>query len=603
MTGPQTPRSLDSAVEGWARRTPHATAVVHAGTSLSYRALERRANRLARHLARAGVTPGSGVGLMVPRSAEFIVAVLAVVKAGAYYLPLGADLPTGRVAGMLRENQIQVMLTHDAPPDRGKLPVEQVIDLDRDASTINLESAEPLGIPPDPERAVYVMYTSGTTGRPKGVAVAHRGVLRLASDPAYLSTGPDERFLLHSSLLFDASTFELWAALLSGATVVVASPDQPSLTQLADLIERDGVTTAFFTTSLFNQLVRLRVHALGQLRNLLFGGEMPSLELVREAVERCPRTRVIHCYGPTECTVFTHHHLVGTPLEDPLPIGRPLVGTYTRIMGDDLRTVPAGTPGELYVGGECLALGYVDQPEATAAAFVPDPFSQAPGALLYRTGDVVVDRPDGTLVFQGRKDAQIKVRGFRIEPAEVEQELRRHPRIDDAVVVKAVVDATDERLVAYLVGPGHDAPGTAELREFLAGRLPSFMVPSTFTFVDRIPLNSSGKADRAALAALPVRAPAAPTAATLVNGSVTEELAALWTRVLGVDSITQDTDFFLSGGHSLQVFEILETVVRTWGVEITVEDFLAEPTIRALSAKIAEGLPVGIPQDGWRGRS
>jgi amino acid adenylation domain-containing protein len=581
------PHSLDSIVSNWAHRTPQAIAVIADDTSLSYRQLEQRANQLARRLLRAGAAPGTGVGLLMSRSAEFVVSVLAVLKVGAYYVPLSAALPAGQIQTMLRDNAIQIVLTHSSVSGTGQLPVKHRVLLDEEQPFIDRESSAPLTFPADPERIAYVMYTSGSTGRPKGVAIAHRGVLGLG-DAAYLDIRPGERFLLHSSLLFDASTFELWVPLLNGATVVVADTGELSLTQLVRTIERYNVTTALFTTSLFHHLVRFGFNAIGGLRNLLFGGEVAAPTLVSQAARQWPHARLIHCYGPTECSVVTTCHGVTIARDQQVPLGKPITGRYIRILTDDLQLVPSGTTGELCVGGTCLAVGYVNQPEATATAFVRDPFSAEPDAQLYRTGDLVVQTLDGNLLFQGRKDAQTKIRGFRVEPAEIEHILRCHPQIEDAVVVKHVAD---EQLVAYLVRPQSRPLNVGELRAFLAAHVPRHLIPSRFTTIDQIPLNSSGKTDRATLSRMTAseirREPHQPRRS---RGGVEDELTAIWRRILGIDAVSPDADFFLLGGHSLQVLELIETLARTYGVVLDVEDFLENPTIAALQTTITAQL-------------
>lgn len=574
------PRSLDTAVESWALRTPDATAIIDGHRSVSYRELDRQANRLAHHLDALGVRTDTAVGLLVERSADFIIAALAVLKCGAHYVPLSAELPKGRSTAMLEENDIRVVITQRSPLGPLGAGSPRTVFLDEGSELVGRCPPTSPGLPADPDRAAYVLYTSGTTGRPKGIAVPHRGVLRLGLDPGYLDVSTTDRFLLHSSLLFDLSVFEIWVPLLNGATVVVLGPRQPTLAQLAGAVERDSVTTAWFTVSLFNQLVLGGFEQLGGLRNLLFGGEAAAADIVREAARRYPRTRLINGYGPTECTVFSTCHTVTPADTAAIPIGKPIARTYVRVLSADLAPTPPGTPGELCVGGDGLALGYVGQPEATAAAFVPDP--HRPGATIYRTGDLVVEQPGGELLFIGRIDSQVKIRGFRVEPGEVEQALRHHRSIDDAVVVKS---AADDSLSAYLVPSRLPLPSVLELLGFLRERLAPFMIPSTFLAIDRVPLTGSGKVDRPALdmAAQPLTSPI--RVPPDLHG-LEARVALIWQNVMGLELVDVDSDFFLLGGHSIDILRILNAVKATWNVEIDVEDFLSDPTVGALARNI-----------------
>src|SRR5262249_42954926 len=363
-----------------------------------------------------------------------------------------------------------------------------------------------------PDAVAYVMYTSGSTGSPKGVAIPHRGILRLVFGQTYAQFGADETFLQMAPPAFDAATFELWGALLHGARCVLFPGAVPTHAMFRDLIARHRVTTLWLTASLFNTVIDEAPDALTGVRTVITGGEALSPRHVARAATLLPDTRLVNGYGPTEATTFTTCHVIrGADLDAPsIPIGRPIAGTSVYVLDRHGEPVPVGVPGELYIGGAGLARGYVNRPDATGSRFVPDPFDRRPDARLYRSGDVARWRPDGTLEYLGRLDAQVKIRGMRVEPAEVEAVLATHPSVREVAVIATEGDGpNDTRLVAYVV-PGHAAPPTtAALRQFVRRRLPSAFVPSAFVLLDALPVGPTGKLDRRAL---PTPAPAAPAA-------------------------------------------------------------------------------------------
>ncbi|HEV7786142.1 MAG TPA: amino acid adenylation domain-containing protein, partial [Thermoanaerobaculia bacterium] len=467
-------RSIHELFAEQAAARPEAVAVCLGEERLTYGELDRRANRLARRLLRLGAGPEVPIGLYLDRSLEMVVALVAILKSGGAYVPLDPGFPRQRLAFILAQTGALLVLTGESL--RADLPADTrwlCLDTAAEAAAIAAESAEaplPAG---GPENLAYVMYTSGSTGEPKGVAVTHRAVVRLVRETHYASFGPEEVFLQVAPLAFDASTFEIWGALLNGGRLALFPPGPVALEELAEVVARQGVTSLWLTAGLFHAMVDGPIAGLRPLRQLLAGGDVLSPSHVRRALADLPGCVVINGYGPTENTTFTCCHRMAGPEEagTPVPIGRPIAHTWVHVVDRAGQPSPAGVPGELRIGGDGLARGYLGRPGLTAERFVPDPFG-APGARLYRTGDLARHLPDGTLEFLGRLDQQVKIRGFRIEPGEIEAVLERHPGVRAAAVLSWERRAGDARLVAYVepINPA-DAPAWRDLRELLAAEL------------------------------------------------------------------------------------------------------------------------------------
>jgi len=596
-----------------AAHAPLAAAVACGDETLTYAELASRANRLARYLKGLGVGGGGGslVGVCLERSVDLVVSLLGILKAGGAYVPLDPDYPGDRLAFMLEDTRAPVLLTQESL--LGNLPLAEgaggpvVVCLDRDREAIARESdAGPPEIKVSAEDLAYVTYTSGSTGRPKGVAIPHRGVVRLVKEANFARLSEEEVFLQFAPVSFDASTLEIWGALLSGGRLEMAPPGMLSLGQLGEVVRRRGVTTLWLTAGLFNAMVEDHLASLTGLGQLLFGGDVASGPHVRRAWRGLPGCRLINGYGPTENTTFTCCYTV--PGEEAItpavPIGRPVTNTTVYILDQAMRPAPVGVPGELYTGGDGLARGYLNRPAETAEKFGPDPFSSRPGARLYQTGDLARYLPDGNIEFLGRRDQQVKIRGFRIELGEIETALLGHPALREAVVVAGEDQSGGRRLVAYVVRPsaetghpapdasaetGHPAPDADELRSFLAARLPGWMVPAGFVFLDRLPLGPTGKVDHAALPA--------PEAGSLSSSgekfrpprtSVERAVASVWAGVLKVDRIGLDDDFFALGGHSLLAAQVIGRMRESLGVELSVRRLFETPTVAGLSRAVEE---------------
>ncbi|MEQ0561814.1 amino acid adenylation domain-containing protein [Amycolatopsis sp. NEAU-NG30] len=563
------PATVTAMFAGQAARRPQATALVCGDTSLTYAELDRRSNRLAHRLRGRGAGPGTVVGVCLPRSVDLVTALLAVLKTGAAYLPIDPEYPEERRRLLLTESEARLVVTPELTGD----------------PALGDEPETAVGQPVDARDLAYVIYTSGSTGRPKGVEIEHRAIARLVTGLPDGILGPGEVVLHASAISFDAATFEVWGALLTGATCVVSTERVLTARPLADVITRHRISTMWLTSSLFNHIVDEDTGALAGVRNLLVGGEALSVGHVRRAVAALPETRFFNGYGPTECTTFaTCHPITGPVPADAtgIPIGRPIGNTRGYVLDGHGRLTPAGVPGELHVAGPGVARGYRGQPELTAAQFV-----HSSGDRLYRTGDIVRHNADGDLEYLGRVDDQVKIRGYRIEPREVEAALRTHPDVAQAAVVARESAPGQKTLVGYVTLAGGAKFAEHALRAHLRARLPEYLVPAAFVALPELPLTPNGKLD---VRALPE--PGGSTRATPAEGprNATEEaLAAIWAEVLGLDSVGRDDSFFDVGGHSLKAAQLAVRIQAAFRTKLPLRALFERPTI----AKLAEELDSG----------
>jgi amino acid adenylation domain-containing protein len=549
-----------------AARRPEAIALVESDRSVTYGELDRRGNRLAARLRAQGIGRGAMVALSAGRSIETVVGMLGILKAGAVYVPIDPTWPAERVAFMLGDADVTVSLTPAAiteatlaPGGGTEGPVDEI----------------------SAEAAAYVMYTSGSTGAPKGSRIPHRAIVRLVRGTNYVTLDENETILQLAPISFDASTFEIWGALLNGARLVIAPTPEPSLAEIGALIRRHQVTTMWLTASLFHLMVDERLEDLAPLRQLLAGGEALALPQVLRAAKRLEHGRVVNGYGPTENTTFTCCHTVDPDrvYRSSIPIGRPIANTFVYVLDRYGQPVPAGVPGELYAGGDGLALDYLNRPDLTRQRFVPNPFR---AGRLYRTGDTVRWLPDGSIEFLGRVDDQVKIRGFRVEPAEVEGVLARHPGVSACVVGAHSDGAGVKSLVAYFAGPAE----AAGVREFVRGKLPPFMVPAVFIRMEALPLTPSGKVDRRALPA--------PDAAHLglqpryvpPATPVETALCRLWADVLRLERVGRHDNFFEIGGESLKAMRVISRTAGETGVDLPLGLLFEKPTVAELAEAV-----------------
>jgi amino acid adenylation domain-containing protein/non-ribosomal peptide synthase protein (TIGR01720 family) len=575
-------------------------AVVCGETSASYRELDERANRLAGQLIRLGVRPEDRVGLLLDRSVELVVAVLAILKVGGAYLPLDTRAPLDRMRLVLAEADSTVLVT-----DRGwrdiaaQVQSGPIVDADTDGGSAGPDRTPE--VPVYPDQLAYVMYTSGSTGTPKGVAVRHRDIVNLALDRRF-DGGGHERVLLHSPLAFDASTYELWVPLLRGGRVVVAPPGDVDATVLPRMIGEHGVTGVWSTAGLFRLLAQEAPECLAGAREVWTGGDVVPAAAVRRVLAASPGVMVVDGYGPTETTTFATSYPMpaSEPVPEQIPIGRPLDNMRVYVLDNLLRPTPVGVAGELYIAGAGLARGYLGQPGLTAQRFVANPYG-APGSRMYRTGDLTRWRPDGTVEFLGRTDDQVKLRGFRIELGEVESALRRYPAIAECVAVVRQDDDAPKRLVAYLVpAAGSPAPDSAALREFLGRTLPDYMIPSAFVILDQLPLSANAKVDRRALP-VPEAQPKPDSPYVAPSGPVEEALARLWSDVLGVERVGVHDNFFELGGDSILSIQVVSRA-RQAGLRLTTKELFLHQDIASLAQVVTveqvdddESAPVAGP--------
>ncbi|AWW43512.1 amino acid adenylation domain-containing protein [Streptomyces cadmiisoli] len=576
--------------EAKAALMPLHPALVDDGHRLTYEEVNERANRLARLLVTQGVGPDRLVGVLMERSTDLVIALLAILKAGGAYLPIDPAYPDERVHAMLADAAPVCVIGDNTLRERpltGQRIIlvhasETVAEL-RDRAATNLTAAERLGsvLPGHP---AYAVYTSGSTGRPKGVLVPHAAVDRLVRQGGYVTPGPDDVIGQLASVSFDAATFEIWGALLNGATLAVAPSGVLDAAALRGFISAHGVSVLWLTAGLFHYVVDADVKALRGLRVLLTGGDVLSPHRCRTLLRELPGVRLVNGYGPTENTTFSATHDIRATDADsgrPVPIGGPISGTRVYVLDAALRPVPVGTPGELYVAGSGLALGYLNRPALTAERFVACPFDGA-GKRMYRSGDLVRWSPEGVLEFLGRTDDQVKIRGFRVELGEVEAALLAHPAVAQAAAVVRADPAGGQHLVGYVV-PVAGADAT-DVRAYLRDRVPEYLVPSAVVVLDELPLTANGKLDRGKL---PAPRTTTPSGAGRKPSTQREaDLCEVFAAILALPEVGVDDNFFELGGHSLLATRLASRIRTTLGIEVPIRAVFDAPTAAGLAARL-----------------
>jgi amino acid adenylation domain-containing protein len=571
-------------------RRPDAIAIRFADAQLTYRQVNERANQIAHQLRKLGVGPEVMVGTLLERSLDLVIGLLGILKAGGTFVPLDPGYPMERLEFMAADIAAPVVLVQDSVVQRLSNPMwlrGKTLSLEQDHADFAQESVENPTNQTTAENLAYVMYTSGSTGQPKGVMVSHRAVVRLVKNTNYIDLNEQEVFLQFSPISFDASTLEIWGALLNGGCLAMMPPEKQSLSDLGTAICQYGVTTLWLTAGLFNVMVEQRVEDLRPLRQLVAGGDALSPSHVRKALENLPGCRLINGYGPTEGTTFTCCHTISA--EDAegssIPIGRPVANTQVYLLDSENQLVPPGEIGELCIGGDGLARGYLNQPELTAAKFVRHPFRDEPEARIYKTGDLARYRPDGTIEFLGRSDDQVKISGYRIELGEIETVLMQHPSVRSTVVVARQDVPGEKKLTAYVVAGEHGC-SFAELRVYLQQKLPAYMLPSAFVLMDALPLSPNGKVDRASLPA-PQAAHQEPTRAKSAQSDMEQKIESAWLKVLALRQVGPDDNFFDVGGDSLQLLAVHAEIQNAIESEFPLTDLFEYSTIRTLARHLA----------------
>lgn len=578
---------------------PDKVALSMNGENLSYGALERRANRLAHHLVdKSGVTEGSLIGVALERSFDLVVAMLAILKAGAAYLPLDPGYPGERLRFMLGHSGAKALVTSSGFCDTLSEDALPGILLDRDAAEIARAPETPIKFSSQSapgNRLAYVMYTSGSTGRPKAVAIPQRAIVRLVRGADYADFGADQVFLQYAPVSFDAATFEIWGPLLNGARLALAPGGKQSLAALGGVIGQEGVTTLWLTGGLFNVMIDEYPDSLRPLRQLLVGGEALSVAHVRKALEILPRCSLINGYGPTENTTFSCcYQIAPADYRSAIPIGSPIANSSAYILDEQQQLLPPGTAGELYVGGDGLALGYWNDPALTAERFIANPFNA--GEQLYRTGDLACWRGDGSIDFLGRMDDQIKIRGFRIEPGEIEFSLQQYPGVTGAVAhvwSAGKSCGSDDRRMLVAHFTAREIVDEPALRHHLVATLPPFMVPTHLIQIDALPLNPNGKVDRTALPPPGNNGAAETRGSEPPSGETETGLAGIWEELLGHSPVGATDDFFELGGHSLMAAKMVAAMEKRFGVTLPLTSVLTHPTVRSLASILLDAAAFG----------
>lgn len=613
--GPEPKRTTDklipAIIEERAQQTPDAIAILSDTGSLTYGELNQRSNRLARKLRGIGVRPESRVGVCLRRSPDMVVALLSIWKAGGVYFPIDPDYPATRIEFMMSDTAAEVIITQSSVVDTLPSTGAKIISIDGDWAAIGREEATHVDSELTPDNAAYIIFTSGSTGQPKGVVVCHREIRDYVTDAArLLELTPDDCLLQFFSINFDPSLEQILAPLVAGCRMAIRGESAWLPEEFGRRLREYGVTIAYFTPVVWLPVIRhWNDHPEdgpgAQLRTIIIGGDFippESLRLWKSSM--LGKLRFLNAYGPTETTIAAtvcevqesvEHGLVAGRL----PIGRPLPGRRAYILDQHQNLLPQGVPGELYLGGEGMARGYLNRPDVTEARFLIDPFSTDPHARMYRTGDLAKWLPDGQIEMLGRVDHQVKIRGFRVELGEIEAALARQPGVAEAAVVVKGEHADEKRLAAYVVfRPGESRP-MAELRTALKQDLADYMIPQTFTELERMPVSPNGKLDRSALPEPDSSRPEWSQPYVAPRTPIEEIIAETWSEVLKLERVGVHDNFFELGGHSLMATQVVSRLRETFEIELPLRSIFEQPTVERLSLAMLQILAGDLPAEAF----
>ncbi len=575
-------KTLYQLFEEQVTNNPQQIAVKYEDKSLTYEQLNKRSNQLARVFRNNGVGVGKVVGLMVDRSLEMIVGILAILKTGGAYLPIDPSFPKGRAAYMLEDSNASLLVGYK----------EFMCELDYSGKTIDIREqslyqgdGSNIGQVNSSDDLAYVMYTSGTTGKAKGILTTHYNIVRVVKKTNYIEIKPEDKLLQLSNFAFDGSIFDIFGSLLNGASLLLLKEEEIlEISKLAKIIQEEKITVFFVTTAMFNMIVTTKLEALKNVRKILFGGEQISVSHTAKALEYLGENKIIHVYGPTETTVYASYYHINEVNEEreTIPIGKPIANTRIYILDRDNNLQPIGAPGELCITGDGLAKGYLNRPELTAEKFIDNPFGEG---KLYKTGDLARWLPGGNIEFLGRIDHQVKIRGFRIETGEIENQLLKHEEIKEAVVV-VKKEESGKSLVGYIVS--EKELSVSALRKYLAKELPEYMIPAYFVALDKIPLTSNGKINRKALPEVDGKIDTGVEYLAPGN-DIEEKLVKIWEEVLGIEKVGVNDNFFDLGGHSLLVIKIHAQIDKLYPNKVKITDLFSLTTIKEMGEYIKNG--------------
>jgi amino acid adenylation domain-containing protein len=593
--GPQSgyPRdtTVDRLFEARTRESPDSIAVIDGRERITYRELDARANRLAGKLLAMGAGTGKPVALLMERSAALVTAMLAILKAGGAYVPLDPGDADSRIAGILADARVNLLLAGPGLEVRAKAWVPHVVGIYE-----ALRDDGPMDSPvpaTGPESPAYIMFTSGSTGVPKGLCVRHRGILRLVVNTDYVAIRPGDVVSHLASPAFDLATFEVWGPLLNGATLAIIDRDTAlSPVLLREKIDECHINILLMPTPLFHATAAACPSCFGRVRDLLVGGDVLDPSLAKAVLDHGMDGRLLNAYGPTEMTTFSTWYHVKEIVdgEESIPIGRPIASDCLYILDDLLQPVPVGVIGEIFLGGDGIARGYLRRPDLNAAKFLQDPFNSGEGRRMYRTGDLGRFLPDGNVQFIGRRDGQAKIHGFRVETGEVTLALESHPAVRTAIVTVFSDTGGFKSLAAYLLKAEGATVSIGDVRSYLAGRLPAYMIPVSMTWIDAVPLTPRGKIDRSALPDPEIGLE--PDTATPAPGGEADralsQMAAAWESVLGAGRVGPDDNFFDLGGHSLLAIRLIDRIEESFGVRLPISVIFKAPTVRKMLESVRD---------------